>query len=605
MRKRTAMRMHIAWILALVNLFLVPAFGMTVIEDAEVIIESSGVPGQPAAIKLPFNWDTAQGGMDGKARVLIRFPADDPRAPLGILFSRLGNAYEARLNGVLLGAKGSGNDPHEDYSKQPQFFKVPEGVLQEKNELAILVHAQGGRRAGVSVPVIGPADEVHRQYEEAYRWRVSGFLALSIVSAVLGVIALLLWLRQREPLYVYYGVGEILWAILVSDTLAQRTLLPWPWWGIVVFSAYALAAALISKFSLIFVDRHAGPMKIFGDWHAWLTVPAVAASFLLRMPLLLSVWLGITLLVCIGTALIAVVEGMKSRELEKRVLAVAVIATCIAATRDMLYFRVFPGFGGVPWVRYAWVAFGVTLAWTIAERLRKSAQAIASMNQDLAQRLAEGEAKLAATYAAQAETQRNQAIVEERQRLTRDMHDGLGSQLLGALQLSQNPEVAREVITAHLREALDHLKLTVDAMQDIEGDIASLLGALRYRLSERLDAAGIRLAWSVDPLPAIGGWTLQQSRDLQMILFEAFSNLLAHSGASNASLRAEYLGREHAIRIRLSDDGKGFNPRSQEGPGGHGLANMRSRTARLGAALDIESSPAGTCVNLLLPLPSA
>ena len=247
----------------------------------------------------------------------------------------------------------------------------------------------------------------------------------------------------------------------------------------------------------------------------------------------------------------------------------------------------------------------MTLAWTIAERLRKSAQAIASMNQDLAQRLAEGEAKLAATYAAQAETQRNQAIVEERQRLTRDMHDGLGSQLLGALQLSQNPEVAREVITAHLREALDHLKLTVDAMQDIEGDIASLLGALRYRLSERLDAAGIRLAWSVDPLPAIGGWTLQQSRDLQMILFEAFSNLLAHSGASNASLRAEYLGREHAIRIRLSDDGKGFNPRSQEGPGGHGLANMRSRTARLGAALDIESSPAGTCVNLLLPLPSA
>ena len=601
---RTAMRKHFAWILALLYAVLVPAFGMTAIEDAEVIVERAGVPGQPVSTKLPFNWDTAQGGMDGKARVLIRFPVDDPNAPLGILFSRLGNAYEIRLNGVLLGAKGSGNDPREDYSKQPQFFKVPEGVLRTKNELAILVHAQGGRRAGVSVPIIGPADEVHRQYEEAYRWRVSGFLALSIVSAVLGVIALLLWLRQREPLYVYYGVGEILWAVLVSDTLAHHTLLPWPWWGIVVFSAYALAAALISKFSLIFVDRHAGPMKTFGDWHAWLTVPAVAASFLLRMPVLLSVWLGITLLVCIGTALIAVVEGMKSRELEKRVLAVAVIATCIAATRDMLYFRVFPGFGGVPWVRYAWVAFGVTLAWTIAERLRKSAQAIASMNQELARRLAEGEAKLAATYSAQAETQRNQAIIEERQRLTRDMHDGLGSQLLGALQLSQNPEVAREVITAHLREALDHLKLTVDAMQDIEGDIASLLGALRYRLSERLDAAGIRLAWSVDPLPAIGGWTLQQSRDLQMILFEAFSNLLAHSGASNASLRAEYLDREHAIRIQLSDDGKGFNPPSQEGPGGHGLTNMRSRSARLGAALDIASSAGGTRVDLLLPLPA-
>jgi signal transduction histidine kinase len=603
-RHTLKMTLLLGVLIALLSALLVPAFAITPIEHAEVVVQParSGEALAPATIRMPFNWDSTEGGNDGKATVVLRFSVDDPSAPQGIFFARIGNAYEARLNGALLGAKGSGDDPYEDYSKQPQLFNIPAGVLKKDNELTLLVHAQGGRRAGVSTPVIGPLQEVTELYEDSYRWRVSGFLALSIVSAVLGILALLLWMRQREPLYLYYGVGEILWAVLVSDTLTERTLLPWPYWGVVVFSAYALAAALISKFSLIFVDRHRGWMKTFGDWHLWATIPVVAATLLLRIPAALSAWLGLTLVVCIATAIIAVIEGMKSKELEKRVLALAVIATCIAATRDMFVFRIFPGFGGVPWVRYAWVAFGVTLAWTIAERMRKSAHAISMMNHELARRLAEREAELAATYSAKAEVLRNQAIIDERQRLTRDMHDGLGSQLLGALHLSQNAGVAREVVTAQLREALDHLKLTVDAMQDIEGDIASLLGALRYRLGERLDAAGVKLTWSVDPLPVVGAWTLQQSRDLQMILFEAFSNLVVHSGASTAHLQAEHLPGQDLIRIDLRDNGSGFGQPAAVRQGGHGLSNMHARSARLGARLAIDSTASGTRVLLELPL---
>lgn len=591
-------------LLALLCAFLAPAFGMTSIERAEVAIERADGTAASGAVPvaLPFNWDTTQGGVDGKARILARFSVSDPRARHGLFIARIGNAYEVRLNGELLGAKGTGNDPYEDYSKQPQFFRIPDGLLQHDNALAITVHAQGGRRAGVSAPLIGPLDEATRLFEESYRWRVSGFLALSIVSGVLGILALLLWLRQHDPLFIYYGVGEILWAVLVSDTLAEHTLLPWPYWGIVVFSAYVMAAALISKFSLIFVDRHRGMLKFLGDVHLWASVPMVAAALLLGRPAMLSVWLGVTLLVTIATAITTFFAGIKSGELEKRVLAIAVLATCLAATRDMFVFRIFPGFGGIPWVRYAWVAFGITLAWTIAERMRKSAQKIAMMSQELTRRLAEREAELAATYSVQAEAQRNQAIIEERHRLTRDMHDGLGSQLLGALHLSQNASVAREVITEQLREALDHLKLTVDAMQDIDGDIASLLGALRYRLGARLDAAGVRLAWSVDPLPAIETWSLQQSRDLQMILFEAFSNLVVHSGAANASLRAAYKPEQGIIHIELSDDGVGIEPSANTRAGGQGMANMRSRSTRLGAKLDIQSSAAGTCISLRLPL---
>jgi hypothetical protein len=73
--------------------------------------------------------------------------------------------------------------------------------------------------------------------------------------------------------------------------------------------------------------------------------------------------------------------------------------------------------------------------------------------------------------------------------------------------------------------------------QDTEGDIASLLGALRYRLNPRLAAAGVQLACAVESLPEIAGWTLQKSRDLQLILFEAFSNLMTHAGATDEHSR--------------------------------------------------------------------
>jgi signal transduction histidine kinase len=274
------------------------------------------------------------------------------------------------------------------------------------------------------------------------------------------------------------------------------------------------------------------------------------------------------------------------------------MAISVAALHDLIVFRILPGYSGIVWTVYAWVAFGITLAWIIAERLRNSTLAIARMNHTLSERLSAREAELGAVYAQQAKSERRRATIEERQRLTRDMHDGLGSQLLGALQLAQNPSVTRDILTHQLRETLDHLKLTVDAMQDTEGDIASLLGALRYRLGPRLEAAGVQLAWSVEPLPAIASWTLQHSRDLQMILFEAFSNLIVHARATHATLHAAYDADRRHIRIALHDNGAGFDTATARR--GHGLDNMLARAARIDAQLHVDSSAGGGTTTVLL-----
>lgn len=592
--------------LAVVLLFaLPPAQAMTTLRHADATVERGGA--QPLAapnLALPYHWDAMQGGVDGSARFVLRFAVEDPSLPHALYISRVGNTFRITLNGIDVIEKGVAGDAFADFAKQPQFVRLPANALQHDNTLLVSIDAQGGRRGGLSEVIVGEADEVDALYRESFRWRVRGFIPLSTISAVLGGLALILWLRQRESLYMYYAVGELSWALLLSDTLMESAPLPWPWWGVAVFFAYASAAALISKFALILVERHHGWWKRISDWHLYLSLPMVATAMVGRMPMLLSVWLGITLLVTMMAAAIVVITGIRSKEFEKRVLAFAVIVTCAAATRDMIVFRILPGYGGVPWVRYAWVAYGVTLAWIIAERMHKSKQELAQLNLNLRQRLAARESELDATYAQRAQAERDQAMTEERQRLTRDMHDGLGSQLLGALHLAQNPEVPRHVLTEQLRDTLDHLKLTVDAMQDTEGDIPALLGALRYRLGPRLDAAGVQLSWSVEELPPIPGWTLQDSRNIQMILFEAFSNIIAHAGATQAHLRAALDATGEHVCIALNDNGTGFQPGDSR-PGGKGLANMQTRAARLGAVLQVASTPEGTEVHLRLPVRSA
>lgn len=580
------------------------AHALTILTRATVIAKTEGTDtaAHVADARLPYSWDSAQRAVDGSAQFLVHFTSANHAEPHA-LFTRIGNIFTVTLNGVEIARMGTPGNKYEDYAKEPRYIAVPPGVLRNDNTLQITIYATGGRHAGLTPVYVGPADEVREVYAHAYRLRIIGSLIIVVISCVLGTLSLLLWLRQRESLYLFYGAAELLWALKIGDTLIERTPLPWPWWGALVCASYAIAPALICKFSLAVMDLHHGLLKRLSYWHLIVSVPVALLVSVASLPWLWSIWLGITVSLSVWVAVVVIIHGIRHPALERRILAIAVLATAATALRDLIAIEILPhSYGDIAWVRYAWVAFAMTLAWVIAERLRKNAAEIAEMNQMLSERLSAREAELGAAFSHQVESERQQAMMDERQRITRDMHDGLGSQLLGALQLAQNPAVSRDVVAHQLRETLDHLKLTVDAMHDIDGDIASLLGAFRYRIAPRLEAAGIRLSWSVAPLPTIPDWTLRQSRNLQMILFELFSNMMAHARATHSSLVAATDAENRHIVITLTDDGCGFDLQSMASGGGRGMLNMQLRASHLGAQLRIQSSPEGTQASLLLPL---
>jgi signal transduction histidine kinase len=198
-----------------------------------------------------------------------------------------------------------------------------------------------------------------------------------------------------------------------------------------------------------------------------------------------------------------------------------------------------------------------------------------------------------------------QAVSAERARILRDMHDGVGAHLTTALR-QLNPVTPQTVdlrmVTRILREALDQLKLSIDAMSMPPGDVVGLLASLRFRMTPRFKAAGLSLRWEVDELPEWPGGTQAALRQLQYILFEALSNVLQHAGAQEITLRAGLdAGR---LLLVLHDDGRGLSGSGSK-PEGHGSQTMRSRAGTIGAAIEFVSPPQGGYeVRLSLPMGS-
>jgi hypothetical protein len=105
----------------------------------------------------------------------------------------------------------------------------------------------------------------------------------------------------------------------------------------------------------------------------------------------------------------------------------------------------------------------------------------------LARRLAERERELAASHARLRQVEREQTLMAERQRLMREMHDGVGSSLMSALRWVEQGRPGEVDVAQVLRESIDDLKISIDSLEPVDADLLALLAGLRW-LAPRLRA---------------------------------------------------------------------------------------------------------------------
>jgi two-component system, NarL family, sensor histidine kinase DegS len=184
------------------------------------------------------------------------------------------------------------------------------------------------------------------------------------------------------------------------------------------------------------------------------------------------------------------------------------------------------------------------------------------------------------------------AVIEERNRLAREIHDGLGASLSSLIiqaeyvtQLAKDAAVLAEVkeIKASAEEAIEELRRSLRMMRE-DFDIATGLEDYvktfgeRTQLNVRFECGG-HLEGRLAPEPSLA---------LFRVLQECLSNAAKHAEAKNVKVRLHF--DDATIRLRVRDDGKGFDP-SLPKPGHYGLINMRERANKVGGQVSIESEP--------------
>ena len=209
-----------------------------------------------------------------------------------------------------------------------------------------------------------------------------------------------------------------------------------------------------------------------------------------------------------------------------------------------------------------------------------------------------------------ADSARREAVLEERRRLARDLHDSV-SQTLYSLTLfgRSGREAAEDGDAVRLRHcladveryslhALREMRLLLYELRPVDLGREGLVRALQARLESVERRTGLRLDVGLDERLNL---STGAEAELYQIAVEALNNVVKHAGASTVSLHLTQV--DGALRLSVGDDGQGFNPATTRD--GLGLRGIRERVAILGGELTIESAPgSGTRVTVVIPYPA-
>ncbi|MFG6486519.1 ATP-binding protein [Roseateles sp. BYS78W] len=464
--------------------------------------------------------------------------------------------------------------------------------------LALGLPSRYGGFYALSTVWAGPEEELRDRHGLRSALQQTVPAAVSLAMLAMGLLSFVVWLgRRAERAYLYFACAAAGWTlrnlhffvILPSGDLAYA----WFWWMTSASVAWLMLATYLFafRFDARRLPRVERGLALFVLAGSLLTVPGLPVSLLVQHAVTLVAALTVT-----GVLTALAVRGGR-REL--RVIVVALWIGLGLAVHDWLLVGVRISPESIYLLPYGALLMIGSFLYAALRRFTGAIEQAESASALLSARLAEREAELAARHEQLRTVEREQALLLERQRLMRDMHDGVGSTLIAMLRLAESGTASAPAMAELLRSAIEDLRLTIDSLEPLEHDLATLLATLRTRVGHRLHSAGLNLEWAMADMPPLPWLEPAQALQVLRLIQEAMTNVIKHARARTLSLSARQEGS--ALEVRIEDDGCGFDATL---PGsGHGLASMRQRAQVLGATLRIDTTPGrGTLVVLRLPL---
>lgn len=541
-----------------------------------------------------------------------RFRWDPARlADPAVYFPQASTNAAFYLNGALVELKGRMTYPPSAYRYEPRLIRLPDALLKPgMNELTWRLTIEHRGIGGVANAYLGEyvqMEAAQRSLRLLTRDMILAAFWLQIVALVFSAgLALrvpaepiIRWFLLVAPFWLFISAWH-LFPDLIGPARVRYALFFTAMFGIIAFSSTFVLS--ISHPPPRWIVRIAVLYALLGGMlavlaYAW---PGLEAPVRYGLPNRVIRYTAILILPFIIVLLFRHLNRHREQPLARGAFAAALFSGACGA-HDVVVGAMGPGPMLYSLTPLAGIGIAIAFLLEIGRRVLASQRMLALYNERLQITVAEKEAELRTNYERLHKADIERSLADERARIMRDMHDGVGGQLAALVHLSSDAGMGRSEIVAAIRAGLADLRLVLDSLNQAEHDLLISLAGFRERLQSLLSGSGIQLRWRQAPELAGKGLGPEATLQLYRILQEAFSNAIRHSNARNIGFDVEL--DDVRLQLSISDDGVGFDPQQPLPQGHYGLKGMRHRAERLGGAIKVVTSPGrGTTLHVILPV---
>jgi signal transduction histidine kinase len=564
--------------------------------------------GQPMGDVVLRHTQEASTGVDAIKRFRIELPTKQFEGTAGIMVPSVVPRLRAFLAHQMVYstyAADIGFTNESTAELKPHLIRLPDALPEGMSTWTVDFEVNGHDRQEIALDQVwyGPYEELGVAYKWRYLIKWIGVHVLIVAYLLSAIAALAFWNSDRSYRSPGWFAGFCGFAALAMTTGMATESPPVDWPLYLHFAIFFVGITCLFLMQFIFektgVRSPSSDKALLGVALFFVLAGIVLYEDRIRFPYALVIDFSCLLLGCILVGSLAHSLFRKPEFLNWVLLGGVLVSLLFGAHSVAVGW--WTGFYATSYsLQFAPLPITLTMGWVVIRRYARMKLRTDALNRRLTRRVAQRETQLQAAFVSISQLKQDEAVRQERERFMRDMHDGLGAQLIASLRMASRGSLSPAAMQEALQECLDELRFSIESLKPTANDILSVLGNFRYRLEPRLQALGIRLAWHTQDLAPgrIGAPAVLQ---ILRILNEAITNALKHTQTTQIDITGQCDAEHYLLQVR--DYGAGFDTSTPEQ--GEGLQSMQQRARRMGGLLTVDSNPQGTTLALRVPLEPA
>ncbi len=509
------------------------------------------------------------------------------------------------INGVWVGHGGQFDDPVSRHHNEPLLFKFSSSLLKPgDNQIDIFVKTSFHEQGLLGQFYIAPLDKLSNAYFIKHLVRVDVIQWVTIAMFVMSLVLGGFWLaRPQDSTYGLFAMLLLLWALHNLNLIVSNIPFSVHLWEAMTMSTLGWTTVMM----VIFNHRYLCDTKPrIEKAILFFAVLGIGIFFLPDISSILhigyGVWDALLMVFACYTIYYLLHSYWLTQNNDAFLILLVGIPILVFGLHDVLVVNhLWDKTDGLI-IQYNVIPAMFLFSWFLLRRFVMSINQAEQLAATLEQRVQEKQQTLQLQYEQLNQMEQQSVLAEERERIMRDMHDGIGGQLVSVISvLREHDGDIFSSLREKVQRSLSDLRFVIDSLDPLLNDLPTLLGMMRLRLRDQLEAEKISLQWVVTDLPEMEDLNPRRSLNVMRIVEEAITNIIKHSGADKMTLATGLIRERKQIYIDIIDYGCGMKQLYEgEHVCSRGIENMHYRAKQLDATLEISSSGSGTRVRLLL-----